>query len=85
MRSRVSIPLMCGAFVASIACAPAAEPPPAEEPAQEAATDPCAGMNSLTDAERADGWKLLFDGSSMNAGTGTTEESPRPGRSRTAP
>jgi hypothetical protein len=62
MRSRVSLLLMCGALVAAIACAPAAEPPPA----QEAAADPCAGLNTLTDAKNADGWQLLFDGSSMN-------------------
>ncbi len=62
MRSRFFLLLMCGAVVAAIACAPAAEPPPA----QEAATDPCAGLNTLTDAEQADGWELLFDGSSMN-------------------
>ena len=61
MRSRVSMQLMCGAVVAAMACAPAAEPPPA----QEAAADPCAGVNVLTDAERADGWELLFDGGSM--------------------
>jgi hypothetical protein len=62
MRPRVSMQLMCGAVVAAMACAPAAEPPPA----QETAADPCAGVNTLTDAERADGWELLFDGSSMN-------------------
>ena len=71
MRSRASLLLMCGALVTAIACAPAAEPPPA----QEAAADPCAGLNTLTDAESADGWQLLFDGSSLNGWHGYNGQS----------
>jgi len=70
MRSRFSLLLMSGALAASIACAPAETPP-----AQEAAADPCAGLNTLTDAEKADGWQLLFDGSSLNGWHGYNGES----------
>ena len=61
MRSRVSFLLTSGALVASMACAPE-EPPPA----QGAVGDPCEGLNTLTDAEEADGWQLLFDGKTLN-------------------
>jgi hypothetical protein len=30
------------------------------------AADPCAGVNVLSDAERAEGWTLLFDGESLS-------------------
>ncbi len=59
-----------GAFAliatASIHPASAAEPtlPTAEEPAEKAAAKPAevAGLNQLTEAEKADGWVMLWDG-----------------------
>lgn len=63
MRSRVALMLIIGGLVAAMACAPA-ETPPAQE-AADAAPDPCAGINTLTDAEKAEGWELLFDGASL--------------------
>ena len=71
MRSSFSLLLMCGALVASIACAPA-DPPPAQE---TAVAGPCDGLNTLTDAERSDGWQLLFDGSSLNGWHGYNGQS----------
>ncbi len=68
MKSRIFLLLMSGALVASIACAPA-EPPPA----QEAAADPCEGLNILADAENRDGWDLLFDGKTMDGWHGYNE------------
>lgn len=43
---------------------PAADPPPRAMPVQ------ATGSNSLTPAERAAGWRLLFDGTSMSAWRG---------------
>ena len=60
MKARVFLLLMSGALVASMACTQAAPPPPQEE--AQMAVDPCAGLNALTEAEKAEGWKLLFDG-----------------------
>lgn len=60
MKARVFLLLMSGALVASMACTPAETPPPQEE--KQAAVDPCEGLNTLTEAEAAEGWKLLFDG-----------------------
>ncbi len=68
MRSSVSFLFVSGALVASMACAPA-EPPPA----QEAAADPCEGLNTLADAETRDGWDLLFDGKTMDGWHGYNE------------
>ena len=43
---------------------------------------PCEAVNVLTDAEKAAGWKLLFDGESKAAGTGTTGRARSRGRWR---
>lgn len=60
---RLSSLLPAGLVAVSLACAPAEAPPPAEEPTP---AGPCAGINTLTDAERAEGWKLLFDGEDLD-------------------
>ena len=49
------------------ACQPTAAPPP---PA-----DPCAGVNTLTAAEKSAGWELLFDGKSMSGWHGYNGQS----------
>lgn len=57
--------LICGALAASMACTQAESPAP-QEGQHAAAAGPCEGLNTLTDAEKAEGWKLLFDGETMN-------------------
>jgi len=49
--------LLSGMLVATLACA--------SDEADQAA-DPCAGVNVLSDAERAEGWTLLSDGKSLS-------------------
>jgi hypothetical protein len=44
-----------------MACTPAERP----QVQQTTAVDPCEGLNTLTDAEQAGGWVLLFDGKTM--------------------
>jgi len=63
MKVKISYGLVAGVLAGVVACAPA-EPPPAEQ-AEQVAADPCQGLNTLSDAEQADGWKLLFDGKSL--------------------
>jgi hypothetical protein len=73
MRATLTYCLLAGAFAFSLACAPAPEPPPE----QAAVVDPCEGLNTLTEAEKAAGWEVLFDGKTMNGwhgyNGGTTE------------
>jgi hypothetical protein len=58
---RISQWLVAGTCAGALACAPAEQPP-----AQQAPADPCAGVNELSAAEQAEGWKLLFDGESLS-------------------
>ena len=60
---------MLGAFATALlaACAGAQEQP-------EATTGAEATMNTLTEAERAAGWELLFDGTSMEGWRGYNQE-----------
>ena len=46
-----------------------------ERRAAPAAVSPCEGMNVLTDAEKAAGWKLLFDGKSKSGWHGYNGQS----------
>ncbi len=46
-----------------------------ESPTQQVATDPCAGVNVLTQAEVAEGWQLLFDGKSTGGWHGYNGQS----------
>ena len=46
-----------------------------ERRATPAAVSPCEGMNVLTDAEKAAGWKLLFDGKSKSGWHGYNGQS----------
>ena len=73
MRARAFLILICGAFVVSLACTPAETPPPQEE--QQAAVDPCEGLNALTEQERAEGWELLFDGKTTSGWHGYNGQS----------
>ncbi|MGD8898234.1 MAG: DUF1080 domain-containing protein [Acidobacteriota bacterium] len=62
MNARLVYCLMVGALILSVACTPTGKP----EEQQTAAVDPCEGLNTLTEAEEAQGWELLFDGQTMN-------------------
>ncbi len=57
-----SLGWLAGTLAAALACAPEEAPPETEQ----SATDPCAGVNVLSDAEQADGWSLLFGGESLS-------------------
>ena len=72
MNTRTSLLILTGLVAMSLACAPAADPVPAEDPAP---ADSCAGINALTDAERAEGWTLLFDGQSLDGWHGYSGKS----------
>ncbi|MFQ6044961.1 MAG: DUF1080 domain-containing protein [Gemmatimonadales bacterium] len=59
MNPRILSWLASGTLAAALACAP-------NEGGQTAA-GPCAGVNTLSGAERAEGWTLLFDGESLTS------------------
>jgi hypothetical protein len=58
MNVRILSLLLSGTMVAALACA--------SDEAEQAAADPCAGVNALSEAEQAEGWMLLFDGASLS-------------------
>jgi hypothetical protein len=62
MNTRLTHCLMAGALILSVACTPAETP----EEQQTAAVDPCEGLNTLSEVDKAEGWELLFDGQTMN-------------------
>lgn len=64
LRSTVYPAVACALASAFVSCASA---PPAD--VQQVAV-PASSSNSLTAAERADGWRLLFDGTSLDAWRG---------------
>ena len=66
MRSTLLFSLLPSLAVV-VACQSEATPPP---PA-----DPCAGVNTLTAEEKAAGWELLFDGTSMSGWHGYNGQS----------
>jgi hypothetical protein len=49
--------LLSGTLLAGLACA--------QDTAEQGAADPCADVNVLSDAEQAEGWRLLFDGENL--------------------
>lgn len=57
MNVRILRWLVSGTLAAAVACTP--------NEAEQTAAGPCAGANTLSDAERAEGWTLLFDGESL--------------------
>jgi hypothetical protein len=60
------------AIASVLACSLAGCAKPAVVAAQQL-TAPIAGTNTLTDAERSAGWRLLFDGTNMNSWRGYKE------------
>jgi hypothetical protein len=69
MRAGVVCWLLSGALAASVAGGGA------EPPARQPAASSCATGNTLTDAERAAGWELLFDGKSLSGWHGYNGQS----------
>jgi hypothetical protein len=57
MHTRYLFWLASGALAAALACAP--------KEAEQSAAGACTGVNVLSDAEREEGWTLLFDGASL--------------------
>jgi hypothetical protein len=57
------------------ACGAESDAEPADEQAQPAETALAAAPNALTDAERAEGWQLLFDGQSLDGWRGIGTDS----------
>lgn len=70
MREKTLILWAILSFVLAACTAPTAPPAPAA---------PTAGLNTLTDQERAEGWMLLFDGQSMEHWRGFRSDSVPPG------
>jgi hypothetical protein len=65
MNSRMFPWAVAAVLVLGAACQKAEAP--AEQAKEAVATpSPCEGVNTLTDAEKAEGWTLLFDGADMN-------------------
>lgn len=73
MHRTQTVAALAGAFITMAACHPShpiQQPAPAASPASEQstsatstdATNTMTAMNTLTDAQRAEGWRLLFDG-----------------------
>ena len=61
-------------LLSASACSPASEQAPAPEPERVAVEPENGGPNTLTAAEAADGWTLLFDGSTMDGWRGLGRE-----------
>jgi len=74
MKARLLLPI-CGALAASMACTQAESPAPQDEQ-QAAAVGPCEGLDTLSEAEEAEGWRLLFDGETMDGWHGYNGQDP---------
>ncbi len=69
MRRRLIVWMMLGAVASLSGCAKK------EEPAPVATASPCDSVNVLSDAEKAAGWELLFDGKTLTGWHGFNGQS----------